>query len=211
MLINLSHQITPDNLNSSSFRPSKHLFFKNLIFQSLTHQINPAAIQMPDEFKPLSVAQAAPHSNKKPKLKIRRKGSVDKPKKDEQSVPVEAKLAEKPTLINPLNTSPNGLREEDNEQTNRSDDLSGEDYEKLAKLLQVCFFKLINNYLLFQTFVNRRKNQPPSNEDLKSSLIPTLMPLISNTKLLSATLPPWAVTQKVTTQRSRIETPRGKN
>lgn len=83
---------------------------------------------MPNDFKPLTVAQAAPL--KKPKLKIRRKGGAEKPKKDEQTV--------KP--VDHSNSSPNGLRNEDNEQSNRSDDLTGEDYEKLAKLLQVCFF-----------------------------------------------------------------------
>lgn len=78
-------------------------------------------IEMPKQQSPVT-SQA--HGSKKPKLKLRRKGSpAEVPKKDVDQTK------------NP-SSSPNGLRNED-EQTNRSDDLTGEDYEKLAKLLQV--------------------------------------------------------------------------
>jgi hypothetical protein len=89
--------------------------------------INPTLIEMPPDFKPL--AQGVP--NKKPKLKIRRKGGA---KKEEQ--------------IEKANSSPNGIRNEDEEQSNKSDDLTGEDYEKLAKLLQVRFFVFFNFFCL---------------------------------------------------------------
>lgn len=86
---------------------------------------------MPDDFQLSAIAQAAPTTtNKKPKLKIRRKGNAEGAKKDEKST-------KKATENNPAHSSPNGLREEDENVSNRSDDLTGEDYEKLAKLLQV--------------------------------------------------------------------------
>jgi hypothetical protein len=92
--------------------------------------IMPTMIKMPPEVPaPAVVAQAS--NSKKPKLRLRQKGTTSSPaevpKKDAKKVQDQA------------NSSPNGLRDDDssNDQSNRSDDLTGEDYEKLAKLLQV--------------------------------------------------------------------------
>ncbi|KAI6174280.1 Lactamase-B domain-containing protein [Aphelenchoides besseyi] len=138
--------------------------------------VNPFLIKMPDEEPKIE--------NKKHRLKSRRK-NLDKPKKDEQQTHTGSGGGGSFSI-----TTSNGIREDDN----RSDNLTGEDYEKLAKLLQ--------------SFVNRRKQTTLKNEENHRPVITTTEfsltrlstssshPTLSGWPLASSGLPPWAVTRK---------------
>ncbi|KAI6206095.1 Beta-lactamase domain containing protein [Aphelenchoides besseyi] len=134
--------------------------------------VNPFLIKMPDEEPKVE--------NKKHRLKSRRKNS-DKPKKDEQPTHTESGGGGSFSIA-----SSNGIREDDN----RSDKLTGEDYEKLAKLLQ--------RPVITTTEISlTRLSTSPSH------------PTLSGWPLASSGLPPWAVTRKPKGQNA--ESPRGRN